>query len=173
MIFTYAIAVLAVLGSVSASPTKFAEIDEPIPTVTESKPGCYVVSLETPKGIASGETCGPKKPIIEKTKDGCFTFTTGDDEGVLCPDGTARSGTSAVAKRSVRPEVQKVGNNCYVVTLASVEGKINSTICGPHEPVIKELKDDCFSATIDNNEVSLCLDGRVASSTSQVAGRDE
>ncbi|KAI9142257.1 hypothetical protein BKA69DRAFT_1124222 [Paraphysoderma sedebokerense] len=166
MIFTASIAFLAAVASVSAYPGK---VEEPVPTITKSTPGCYIVALETKSGPISAEICSPHEPIIHSSDDGCFSFGSETQSTVLCRDGTARSASFPVAKRSIRPEIRKIYKDCYEVSLASVKGTIGSVICGAYEPKIEELKEDCFSATIDNNSVSLCMDGSLASSTSETA----
>lgn len=96
MIFTTTIVFLAAIGLVSAHP---AQVKQSFPTVTKSTPGCYIVSLETESGIVTAETCGPQEPLIKQTSDGCFSYTLGNEGGVLCPDGTTRSATSVEIKK--------------------------------------------------------------------------
>ncbi|KAI9142256.1 hypothetical protein BKA69DRAFT_1069244 [Paraphysoderma sedebokerense] len=167
MLFTAGLALLATIGSVSAY-SGYSKNSPP--TVSKIGYNCYRVTLRSVVGPISADTCGPRPPIVKPTSNGCFGWEMGSDATVLCRDGTAKSATSQRAKRSIRPQVRKVGRDCYDVSLNSRKGKIETRLCGPNAPQIRSLPRDCFSATIGRTEASLCMDGSLASSTSEVQG---
>ncbi|KAI9142225.1 hypothetical protein BKA69DRAFT_1069075 [Paraphysoderma sedebokerense] len=172
MIFTAAIALLAAIGSVSAnsdSPYDKTLLSEP--TVTKIGDNCYRVTLESIAGPMSANTCGPHPPVVTPSPNGCFGWVMGNEGTVLCRDGTAKSATSQLAKRSIRPQVRKIGRDCYNVSLNSKKGKIETRLCGPRQPQIRSLPRDCFSATLGRTSATLCIDGTLTSSTSETRGR--